>query len=445
MDLDTNSSLNIEGLAAQFKDPITPREENDIMVIGVGGGGGNAVNHMFRQGADKVTFVVLNTDAIAVNSSPVPNKVVIGNGRGAGNNPEVARQFAEDDIDKIYSIFDSSAKMVFITAGMGGGTGTGAAPVVARVAKERGLLTIGIVTIPFVFEGIKKIEKALDGADEIAKYVDALLIINNERLTEIHPDLNFFNAFGKADDTLSTAARSISEIITIEGYINLDFNDVDTTLRSGGTAIISTGYGEGEGRITKAIEDALNSPLLKNRDIYGSKHLLMNLYMSAEDENAVTMKEMDEFKKFVASIDKDVDVIWGAAVDNSLGNKVKLTILASGFDITIREEEDMLITPVEEPKPVRKPAPRETPAAPKSEQSEAKKNRVADLYGDKVTDMGNNYIVLTPEQMDDDSVMETLERYPAYNREKRIVDSVAKSAPTPGPDDPQGPSLKIEF
>lgn len=445
MDLDTNSSLNIEGLAAQFKDPITPREENDIMVIGVGGGGGNAVNHMFRQGADKVTFVVLNTDAIAVNSSPVPNKVVIGNGRGAGNNPEVARQFAEDDIDKIYSIFDSSAKMVFITAGMGGGTGTGAAPVVARVAKERGLLTIGIVTIPFVFEGIKKIEKALDGADEIAKYVDALLIINNERLTEIHPDLNFFNAFGKADDTLSTAARSISEIITIEGYINLDFNDVDTTLRSGGTAIISTGYGEGEGRITKAIEDALNSPLLKNRDIYGSKHLLMNLYMSSEDENAVTMKEMDEFKKFVASIDKDVDVIWGAAVDNSLGNKVKLTILASGFDITIREEEDMLITPVEEPKPVRKPAPRETPAAPKSEQSEAKKNRVADLYGDKVTDMGNNYIVLTPEQMDDDSVMETLERYPAYNREKRIVDSVAKSAPTPGPEDPQGPGLKIEF
>ena len=445
MDLDTNSSLNIEGLAAQFKDSITPREENDIMVIGVGGGGGNAVNHMFRQGADKVTFVVLNTDAIAVNSSPVPNKLVIGNGRGAGANPEVARQFAEDDIDKIYSIFDSSAKMVFITAGMGGGTGTGAAPVVARVARERGLLTIGIVTIPFVFEGIKKIEKALDGADEIAKYVDALLIINNERLTEIHPDLNFFNAFGKADDTLSTAARSISEIITTEGYINLDFNDVDTTLRAGGTAIISTGYGEGEGRITKAIDDALNSPLLKNRDIYGSKHLLMNLYMSSEDENAVTMKEMDEFKKFVASIDKDVDVIWGVAVDNSLGNKVKLTILASGFEITIREEEDMLITPPEEPKPVRQSAVREAQSAPKAEQSENKKNRVADLYGDKVTDMGNNYIVLSPEQMDDDSVMETLERYPAYNREKRVVDSVAKSAPASGPEDPQGPGLKIEF
>ena len=428
MDLDTNSSLNIEGLAAQFKDSITPREENDIMVIGVGGGGGNAVNHMFRQGADKVTFVVLNTDAIAVNSSPVPNKLVIGNGRGAGANPEVARQFAEDDIDKIYSIFDSSAKMVFITAGMG-----------------RGLLSSGIVTIPFVFEGIKKIEKALDGADEIAKYVDALLIINNERLTEIHPDLNFFNAFGKADDTLSTAARSISEIITTEGYINLDFNDVDTTLRAGGTAIISTGYGEGEGRITKAIDDALNSPLLKNRDIYGSKHLLMNLYMSSEDENAVTMKEMDEFKKFVASIDKDVDVIWGVAVDNSLGNKVKLTILASGFEITIREEEDMLITPPEEPKPVRQSAVREAQSAPKAEQSENKKNRVADLYGDKVTDMGNNYIVLSPEQMDDDSVMETLERYPAYNREKRVVDSVAKSAPAPGPEDPQGPGLKIEF
>ena len=420
----------------------------NIKVIGVGGGGGNAVNRMAAAGFDGIELIAVNTDRQALNFSKATQKIQIGekltNGRGAGAKPEVGQKAAEESRDAIIDALNDT-QMVFITAGMGGGTGTGAAPVVARVARERGLLTIGIVTIPFVFEGIKKIEKALDGADEIAKYVDALLIINNERLTEIHPDLNFFNAFGKADDTLSTAARSISEIITTEGYINLDFNDVDTTLRAGGTAIISTGYGEGEGRITKAIDDALNSPLLKNRDIYGSKHLLMNLYMSSEDENAVTMKEMDEFKKFVASIDKDVDVIWGVAVDNSLGNKVKLTILASGFEITIREEEDMLITPPEEPKPVRQSAVREAQSAPKAEQSENKKNRVADLYGDKVTDMGNNYIVLSPEQMDDDSVMETLERYPAYNREKRVVDSVAKSAPAPGPEDPQGPGLKIEF
>ena len=419
-----------------------------IKVIGVGGGGSNVVNRMVRSGVTGVEFVAINTDKQALNVSSAEYKIQIGekltHGQGAGSDPEVGRKSAEESRSQIAKALEDT-NMVFITAGMGGGTGTGAAPVVARVARERGLLTIGIVTIPFVFEGIKKIEKALDGADEIAKYVDALLIINNERLTEIHPDLNFFNAFGKADDTLSTAARSISEIITTEGYINLDFNDVDTTLRAGGTAIISTGYGEGEGRITKAIDDALNSPLLKNRDIYGSKHLLMNLYMSSEDENAVTMKEMDEFKKFVASIDKDVDVIWGVAVDNSLGNKVKLTILASGFEITIREEEDMLITPPEEPKPVRQSAVREAQSAPKAEQSENKKNRVADLYGDKVTDMGNNYIVLSPEQMDDDSVMETLERYPAYNREKRVVDSVAKSAPAPGPEDPQGPGLKIEF
>ena len=419
-----------------------------IKVIGVGGGGNNVVNRMVRSGVSGVDFVAVNTDKQALNVSSAEYKIQIGekltHGQGAGADPEVGRKSAEESRSQISKALEDT-DMVFITAGMGGGTGTGAAPVVARVARERGLLTIGIVTIPFVFEGIKKIEKALDGADEIAKYVDALLIINNERLTEIHPDLNFFNAFGKADDTLSTAARSISEIITTEGYINLDFNDVDTTLRAGGTAIISTGYGEGEGRITKAIDDALNSPLLKNRDIYGSKHLLMNLYMSSEDENAVTMKEMDEFKKFVASIDKDVDVIWGVAVDNSLGNKVKLTILASGFEITIREEEDMLITPPEEPKPVRQSAVREAQSAPKAEQSENKKNRVADLYGDKVTDMGNNYIVLSPEQMDDDSVMETLERYPAYNREKRVVDSVAKSAPAPGPEDPQGPGLKIEF
>ncbi len=305
----------IDQFAGQFNDDEKISDRDPIIqVIGVGGGGSNAINHMYRQGVKDVSFVVLNTDRAALRTSPVPCKVMIGSGLGAGDKPEVARQAAEDDLEKIEAIFNEKTKMVFVTAGMGGGTGTGAGPVVARVARERGLLTIGIVTIPFLFEGDRKILKALDGADEMAKYVDALLVINNERLAEIYGDLSFVNAFGKADDTLSTAASSISEIITGDGYINLDFNDVDTTLRNGGAAIISTGYGEGENRVTQAIDDALNSPLLKNRDVFGSKRLLFNLYFSRKSKTPFTMSEVSGFRDFVSSI-PDVEVIWGVAYD----------------------------------------------------------------------------------------------------------------------------------
>ena len=271
-----------------------------IKAVGVGGGGNNAVNHMFKQDIPQVSYVNINTDRQALRNSLVPNKLQIGNGLGAGNKPEVARAFAEDSAEEIGRIFDDETKMVFITAGMGGGTGTGAAPVVARIAKERGLLTIGIVTIPFLFEGQAKIKKAIVGADEMAQYVDALLVINNERLTEIYGDFNFLNAFGKADDTLAIAARSISEIITSEGLINLDFNDVDSTLRNGGAAIISTGYGEGEGRVSAAINDALNSPLLKNRDILGSKKLLFNIFFNPDAEEEFLMSETAELTSFIS-------------------------------------------------------------------------------------------------------------------------------------------------
>ncbi len=431
--LDMDANLNMEGLANQFNDNKKKRTEmNDIMVIGVGGGGGNAVNHMFRQGVEKVTFVVCNTDAGAVNASPVPNKVIIGDGRGAGNKPEKAKKFAEEDIEKIQDIFDDQTRMVFITAGMGGGTGTGAGPVVARVAKERGLLTIGIVTIPFIFEGKKKILKALDGADEMSKYVDALLIINNERLAEIYADFDFFNAFGKADDTLSTAASSISEIITREGYINLDFEDVDTTLRDGGTAIISTGYGEGEHRVTKAIEDALNSPLLKNRDIFGSKKLLINLYMPHDGDNTVYMNEVNELRSFTSSIDSDVDVIFGVTKDNSLGEKVKITILAAGFDVTIRDEEEEEMAKGGRPF---FPGPRTQPQP----NNNAQNDRLTKEYGTSIGELGTNYIILTPDQMDDDAVMEVLEKSPAYNREKRVVDDLKKGVPN-APQQPAGGS-----
>ncbi len=439
--MDANN-FNIDEFASQFNDKRHERKTNDIMVIGVGGGGGNAVNHMFHQGVKEVTFVVCNTDRKAVEESDVPNKVVIGNGRGAGNDPKKAQKFAEDDIDKIQAIFDDDTRMVFITAGMGGGTGTGAGPVVARVAKERGLLTIGIVTIPFLFEGQKKIMKALEGADEMAKYVDALLIINNERLAEIYPDLDFFNAFGKADDTLSTAARSISEIITTTGYINVDFEDVDRTLRGGGTAIISTGYGEGEHRVTKAIEDALNSPLLRNRDIFGSRSLLLNLYMSRNGDNSMAMTEVQELRNFVSEINPEVDIIWGVTVDNNLGDKVKITILAAGFDVTIREEEegilasghDVALPSVGSSKPIKHTSISE---------------KMRDQYGD-TSDLSKNYIILTPDQMNDDSMIELLEKPATYSRDKKIVDDLRKGKPLPqqinlnAPEKP-GQTNRIDF
>ena len=340
--MDDDKDLNINQLTEQFShnDPTDARANTIIKVIGVGGGGNNAVNHMYKQDIRNVSFVVVNTDRQALRNSPVPVKIQIGDGLGAGNKPEKARNAAEADIEKIRDLFDDETKMVFVTAGMGGGTGTGAAPIVAREAKERGILTVGIVTIPFLFEGERKILKALDGVDEMAKQVDALLVINNERLTEIYGDLDFMNAFGKADDTLSTAASSISELITTDGYMNLDFEDVDTTLRNGGAAIISSGYGEGEGRVTEAIKDALNSPLLKNRDILTSKSLLFNIYYSRQAQQQFKMSEAQEITDFVSGINPDVDVIWGVAFDDSLGEKVRITILAAGFEVTIREEEN---------------------------------------------------------------------------------------------------------
>ena len=310
-----------------------------IKVIGVGGGGGNAVNYMYRTGIKEVNFAVCNTDSKALQDSPVPYKVQLGkDGLGAGNRPERARQAANESIDQIRALLDANTKMVFITAGMGGGTGTGAAPVIAHEAKERGILTVGIVTIPFQFEGNKKIDQALDGVDAIAKEVDALLVINNELLRTVYPDLTFRSAFEKADTTLSTAARSIAEIITMHGIINLDFQDVCTVLRQGGIARMSTGYGEGENRVREAIEDALNSPLLNNRDIKSSTKILLSIsFNDLPDEDnepqELMMEEINEVDKFMSEFRKDVETKWGVSIDRTLGKKVKVTILATGFDV----------------------------------------------------------------------------------------------------------------
>ena len=427
-----------------------------IKVMGVGGGGNNAINHMYMQNIEGVSFVVLNTDRQQLNESPVPNRVLLGpnttHGLGAGNVPDVARRAAEESEAEIAALFDDDTKMVFITAGMGGGTGTGAAPVVARFAHEKGVLTIGIVTIPFLFEGTKKILKALGGADEMGKYVDALLIINNQRLTEIYKDLDFTNAFGKADDTLTIAARSISDLITVKGKINLDFNDVNTTLRNGGAAIISSGYGSGARRVTRAIEDALESPLLKNRDVYGSQKILMNFYYNPNSESPLLMEEMNEVQEFMANFDQGVDVIWGMAFDDTLEDQIKVTVLASGFNVSLDKE-----APV--PMVQSTYTSRETVSA---EPQKSDTQRLADEYGGEaitaiiLKQNAARYIVLTPDEMDDDDVIDMIEKSPTFGRKpdfrnqiKERQHAVSQERPVEVPKTPKrgasGDSPTIDF
>ena len=377
-----------------------------IKVIGVGGGGGNAVSHMYKTGITDVEFVLCNTDRQAMVKSEIPTKVQIGKGLGAGGNPEEGRRIAEDNIDQIESIFDSNTRMVFITAGMGGGTGTGAAPVVARVARDKGLLTIGIVTIPFLFERINKIKLAWQGVEEMRKNVDALLIINNERLREIYPDLNFMNAFAKADDTLTNAAKSVAELITVEGKINLDFADVYNTLKDGGVAIMSTGYGEGEKRISNAFESALQSPLLKEGDVNNAKRVLFNLYISSEGENPVTMAEISEVNSFMERFGNDVNVIWGYAIDNTLGDKVRVTLLATGFNV------DSSI-----PTSTSVQAEKSTVAPVRTEN-----DIITEVYGTTAEDrvfmenVRSSYVLFSLEEMDDDAFIDKVMKAPAYSR-----------------------------
>ena len=394
-----------------------------IKIIGVGGGGGNAVNYMYRQNIPNVNFVVCNTDKQHLNNSPVPNKLLLGyditHGLGAGNQPEVGRRCAEADRDKIRELFNDHTEMVFITAGMGGGTGTGAAPVVAQIAKEAGMLTIGIVTVPFMFEGDKKVLKALDGADEMKKHVDALLVINNENLLELYKDLNFFNAFGKADDTLANAARSISDIISEEGYVNVDFQDVKTTLKDSGTAIISTAYGEGEHRISDAIFNALRSPLLKAHDINTSRRLLFKFSCWKDSENYIRAEEINEITQFTSKLPKTVDVKWGIADDPSLGDKVKFTILASGFDVKIREKDEEIVF-----------SPDDSGAGADKPTDRTNESRIADAYGaDKILKKMHEaakvkYAVLTPDQFDNPDVVTLLERTPAFNRSPKFNETL---------------------
>ena len=314
-------------------EPIVEPTPAIIKAIGVGGGGGNAVSQMYREGIDGVRFLACNTDSKALADVPIPDKLQLGPGLGAGGRPDVGREYAEESVDRIVSALDDGTKMVFITAGMGGGTGTGASPVIAREAKRLGILTVGIVTIPFAFEGLRQIDKALDGLDCLAEEVDALLIINNQRLVDIYADCDVLTAFKYADDTLTTAVRCIVEVITMHGRIGLDFCDAANVLRDGGVAIMSTGYGEGKGRVTKALDDALYSPLLNNNDVYRSRKVILSITTSSAQACALRMDEINEVENFMSKFRSDVETKWGLTLDDSVGDQVKISILASGFKL----------------------------------------------------------------------------------------------------------------
>ncbi len=407
------------------------RQNSIIKVIGVGGGGGNAVNNMYKQGIHDVSFVVCNTDAQALKDSPVPERLQLGSeGLGAGNRPEKARQAAEESIDDIKAMLSDGTKMDFITAGMGGGTGTGAAPVIARVSKELGILTVGIVTIPFKFEGNKKIDQALDGVDEMAKHVDALLVINNERLRKVYPDLSLLNGFAKADDTLSVAAKSIAEIITVRGLMNLDFNDVRTVLKDGGVAIMSTGFGEGEGRVRKAIDDALNSPLLNDNDVYNSQKILLSIAFSSDNgTDGLAMEEMNEINDFMSRFGSDFELKWGIAIDNTLEKKVKITILATGFGLDDLEDVASYHSRLDK-------ARAQEEAQKKAEQEEAdaeRGNRRSKYYGndgDKLAKPRPHIYLFSQDDLDNEDVILDVESIPTFNRTKPMLNEIKKkSAP----------------
>lgn len=423
-----------------------PAEQTSIIkVIGVGGGGNNAVNHMFREGIQDVSFVICNTDNQALRKSPIERQIQLGpivtSGLGAGNNPDIARKAAEESIDEIKMELSGNTKMVFITAGMGGGTGTGAAPVIAKVAKDMDILTVGIVTIPFAFEGKKKIEQALRGVELMSENVDALLVINNERLRDIYPELDLSNAFAKADDVLKDAAKGIAEIITIHGHINVDFADVNTIMRNGGVAIMNTGYASGEHRLRRAIENALESPLLRNNDIRGAKKILLNFYCR-QDETAIKMDEITQVNQFMETVGDEVEVIWGVCFDNSLEEEVKITLIATGFGVgdvaTVPVRRETFFPPIPETPKVTEPDQQQDifSQAPINEVSESEepdmvetvgeaepvkpalKNMFDEYYGDTKVEQqkkADNFASLI-QRIDDEKVVEELENVPAYKR-----------------------------
>lgn len=382
-----------------------------IKIIGVGGGGSNAVKNMHKEGVHNVSFAICNTDMQALNDSPISVKIQLGDktteGLGAGNDPNVARAAAIESREEIEKLFDDGTKMVFITAGMGGGTGTGAAPIVAEIAKAKGMLTVGIVTIPFRFELGGKIKQALKGVTEIAKHVDALLVINNQRLLSIYPELTLKEGFKKVDEVLTTATKSIAEIITARGTINLDFRDVKKVLKNGGVAIMSYGIESGDQRIAKAFRKALHSPLLNDNDIYQSKKILFNIY---ENPNSpIKVAEMEEIEAFMKKFtDEDIEVIWGVSEDYALNEgDVKVTVLATGFGMKNIPDLEPIIKKEEEEKEA---LTREELAKQKAEEEELQKMAAVFYKQDY------RIFIFEGEEMFDEDFIACIESSPTYKR-----------------------------
>jgi cell division protein FtsZ len=394
----------------------------NIKVIGVGGGGGNAVSHMYEEHINSVNFVLANTDLAHLNAKPVPHKLLLGpkllKGRGTGYKPELGAAAARESEEEIRKLFNDGTEMVFVTAGMGGGTGTGSSPVIAGIAKEMGMLTVGIVTIPYIFEKGNKIMVALDGVEKLSENVDALIVINNEKLLEMYPELSYKQGFKKADDTLLVAAKSIADIITRDDYMNEDLNDVRTTLKDSGVAVISYGEAEGEHRVTRAIESAIHSPLLNNSNVYMAKKILFVIYSS--NDNPLTMREMkDDIHPFMKKFSDDIDVIYGIGDDDTLGDKVRATVLASGFNLDIVPQFDEKIqrdkdrmTDAE-----RDRIEREKEAAARAE--ERKRLLIVRHYGiDKLNEIVGYKTpeprIFKTEQLDDDDFIEKILGIPTY-------------------------------
>ena len=410
-----------DGIDIVFND-----DKSIIKVIGVGGGGGNAVNYMFKQGICNVDFVICNTDKHALNKSPIPIKIQLGEkGLGAGNKPEIGRQAAIESLPKIQKMLEDT-EMVFITAGMGGGTGTGAAPIIAQAAKDMGILTIGIISIPFLFEGTNRVYQAIEGVEEMRKHVDAILIINNERIKALYGDLTLSNAFSKADNVLTIAAKGIAEIITVTGYINVDLNDVKTVMTDSGDAIMGSGKASGADRAVEAIKKSLDSPLLLSTDIRGAKNILLNISYGEEE---VTMDEVGIVTDYLQKqVGPDTQIIWGATFDETLGEEVNVTIVATGFNLDTQTLSNHIQHPNEKrPQEPEKPV---TQAPPKEE----KNIDLESYYGKNV----GNIIKKNPPQggskpgtlqeeskrvvtldLDDDTNVDQMENVPAYKRKQQ--------------------------
>jgi len=340
-----------------------PQDEGSIIkVIGVGGGGSNAVTHMFNQGIVGVDFAICNTDNQAMELSPVPTKIALGpeltEGRGAGSKPNIGERACLESIEEIKKFLENDTKMLFVTAGMGGGTGTGAAPIIAKAAQEMDILTVGIVTLPFTFEGRRRSSQGHEGLDELKDHVDTLIVISNDKLRQIHGNLSISEAFAEADDILTTAAKGIAEIITVAGYVNVDFEDVNTVMRGSGVAIMGTASAEGDDRAKVAVDKALNSPLLEDNNIKGAQHILLNITSGTRE---VTMDEIFEITEFVQEeAGYGTDLIWGNCFDEGLGDKISVTVIATGFEhqknkVALEEkQEDKVVVSLDDDMPQKK-------------------------------------------------------------------------------------------